>query len=173
MGTEQESDRTESDLARAQEFSVTLHNGELYTFNLHDVTWINHDDLAGEVDGQPQRYAFYALIHVGVKDAIRVTRSVLSSYVASASAAVRAELGKGATETHIKQVIATRERHKELQARLDKLEGIETRVGIVRESLTQRRDMLQSAVMLAVAGGGASIAQRAARAASPRYTPKA
>ena len=138
----------ESELARLFVIGVTLPNGSPYEFNLHDVSWIDYEDLSAEVAGQSQRYAFHAMLHVGVKDALRRAKAAVSRYAVDVSESVRESLGKGATETLVKQTIAARDEYKVLEARVAELEATEDRFGVVREALVHRRDMLQSAAML-------------------------
>ncbi len=154
---------TESDLARGVAIQVTLMNGEPYTFNLHDVTWIDLEDLHGEVQGQSQRYAFYSMIHVDVKDKLRVARSELAQFLVDQDEGVRRDLGKGATETNIKNTIKAMPGYRAIEARVEKLEQVESRVAVVREALTQRRDMLQSACMLRAPEQGGDPDKRAGR----------
>lgn len=146
----------ESDLARLMVVRVTLPNGEPYEFNLHDVAWIEWDDLHAAIAGQPQRYAFYAMLHVEVRDqhrlALRAARDRFgerSDHHREVMSTVGERGGvKPPTETAVKQAVEAEPEQRKLQDVVDRLESLEARVGVVRECLTQRRDMLTAASML-------------------------
>src|SRR5213593_4320834 len=103
--TRQTIDRSESGLARGIVIQVPLPSGDPYSFNLHDVAWIDLEDLHGEVAGQAQRYAFYATLHVNVKDSVLTVANQLAQFLVDSDEAVRSELGPKATETNIKNTI--------------------------------------------------------------------
>ena len=157
--TRQIIDRSESGFARGVVIQVPLPNGDPYQFNLHDVAWIDLEDLHGEVAGQAQRYAFYATLHVNVKDSVRTVANQLAQFLVDK--AVRADLGPKPTETNIRNTIKAKPGYRAIEARVEKLESLELRLAAVREALTQRRDMLQSACMLRAPEGGGDPDKRA------------
>ena len=159
--TRQTIDQSESGFARGVVIQVPLPNGDPYQFNLHDVAWIDLEDLHGEVAGQAQRYAFYANLHVGVKDSLRQAGRELAQFLVDSDEAVRSDLGPKATETNIKNTIKAKPGYRAIEVRVEKLESLELRLAAVREALTQRRDMLQSACMLRAPEGGGDPDKRA------------
>lgn len=163
----------ETALAKKMTSRVDLPGGGSYEFSVHDVTWIDVDDLTAECQGQPQRYAFHARVHAVVKRKVREARNELARYLVSHAPTVREKLPKNATETQVKQEVAAQPGYAAIEKELERLEALEDEVGFVREALTQRRDMLQSLVMLAGPERGGDPAARAERdVKAGRYRPR-
>ena len=162
------SPKSESDLAREMVVRVTLPNGQIHEGNVHDVEWIEYDNLLGEIQGQAQRYAFWAFVQVRAKQAYREAERVARRYFVKAQDGVREALtlegakggAKPPTETQVKLTIEADPEYQQLQRAVERLEDLIEDVGVLREGLVQRRDMLTAAAMFRAPEASAKVSER-------------